>query len=130
MKQSCSSEANRPSASRQLSPLFWNLKIHCRGCSSQSQDYILIQMNAVHTVSLDSSTPSFSHLSLPFKTFNYDYVSTFCLILVANIRIILLNLITPMTFDEQYKLRGFSLYNFSVGPNILLSTISSNTLHS
>ena len=149
MDQSPSWEAERFSASQEIPRILWNPKIHYRIHKCPPPVLILIQLDPVHTPRHPTSwrfiliLSSHPHLGLPSGLFLSGFPSkTLRKPLLSPIRatcpahLILLDLITRILFSEQYTSLSSSLFNFLhslaasslLGPNILLSTLFSNTL--
>jgi len=147
-KQSPSSEPNSHPATQEISRLLWNPKVHYRVHNSLPPIPILRQMNLVHSCPhyfsniissiVIPSTPKSSEWSLPFGYSDQNFVCIYHLSHPCYIPspFNLLDLITLIIFDEAYMLRSSSLCSLLqspttsslLGPNILLSTLFSNTL--
>jgi len=148
MEQSPSWEANRFSASQEIPHILRNPKAHYRIHKCSPTVLILSQLDPVHDLT-SHSRRSFlilsSHLSLglpsglfrsgfPTKVLHTPLLSPKRVTCPAYL--ILLDLITRTILGEQYRSLSSSLCSFLhspvtsslLGPNILLSTLFSNTL--
>ena len=150
MEQSPSWEANRFSASQEISRILLNLKVHYSIHKSPPPLPVLSHISPVH----DPQPTSWklilvlsSHLNLghPCVLFPSGFpAKTLYTPLLAPIRatcpthLIILYLITRIIYGEEYRSVSSSICSFLhshvtsslLGPNILLSTLFSNTLTS
>jgi len=148
MEHSPPSEANRFLASQEIPRILWNLKVHYCIHKCPPPVPILSQLDPVHTpypTPWRSILILSSHLRLglssslfpsgfPTKTFYTPHISPIRATCPA--RLILLDLITRTILSEQYRSLSSSACSFLhstvtsslLGPNILLSTLFSNTL--
>ena len=148
MEQSPSWEVWRFSASRQITRILWNPKVHCLIDKCTPPVPILSQINPDHTPTSNYLTihhililPS-RHGSSKWSLFLRFPTKTLYTPLLSPIRAtwpahpILLELITRIILGEVYRSLSSSLRSLHhahltsslLGPNILLSTLSSNTL--
>jgi len=148
MEQSPSCEANRFSASQEISHILWNPKFHYHIHKCPPTVPIVSQLDTVHTPTskflkfdfniILPSTPGSSKcsLTLKFPLQNPVYTSFLphaCYMLRPSL---FLDFITRKIFGERYRSSISSLCNFLyslvtsslLGPNILLNTQFSNTL--
>jgi hypothetical protein len=130
------------------SPILWNQTVHCSVYKCPSPVLILTQIHLVHAVHPMSrrSILMISHIYvrvfqvvcfpqvLPIKTLYAPLLSS--IRATCSTRLILLDLITPITSSKQYRSLSYSLCSFVHSPvtsslsgsNILLNTLFSNTL--
>jgi len=146
MQHSPSWQANRFSASQEISRILWNPKVHYRIHKCPPTVSLLSQLDSVHIPTshflkthlniILPSTPGSSKWSLSLRFLHQNPLlspirATCCAHLV------ILELIPRVMFGEQYRSLSFSLCNFLhspvtsslLGPNILLNTLFSNTLN-
>ena len=144
MEQSPSWEANRFSASQEIHRILWNQKVPYRIHKCPPPVPILSQIDPVRTpISWKFVLSSHLRLDLPSGLFPSGFptktlytpllsvVHAACLV-----HLILLDFITRTMLGEQYRSLSSSLCNFLhspvtsflLGPNILLSTLFSNSL--
>jgi len=135
-------------ASQEIPYLLWNLKVYYHVHNSLPLVPILSQMKPVHALPsyLRSILILFSNLcpGLPNGLFPSGFPTkilyafhTSPLGTTCHTHFILLDLITLIIFSEECKLWSSPLFSFLqipftsflLGPNILLSTMSSNTLN-
>jgi len=148
MEQSPSRETNRFSASQEIPHILWNPKVHYRNHIFPPPVPIPSQLNPIHTSTphflkihlnfLLSSTPGSPKWSLSSRFPHQNPVYVFPLPIRATCpaHLILLDFITETILGEQYISLNSSLCSFLhspvssylLGPNILLSTLFSNTL--
>ena len=148
MEQRPSREANRFSASQKIPRILWNERVHYRNHKCPPPIPILNQLDPIHDpishflkINLNiifpsmpvSSNWSFSpHVSPP----NPVYVSPFPYSSTYPAHLILFDLIPRIIFGEKFVSLRSSLRSFLhfpatsslLGPNILFSTLFSNTL--
>jgi hypothetical protein len=144
---STTQEAKSFAATWQLPSILWNPKVHYRTHKSSPPAPILSQTNPVHTpnpISKRSILMLSIHLclGLPSGLFHSGFpTNNLYTFLFSPIRTtcpahLILNLIILIILEEEYKLCSSSLCSFLhlpitpsfSGPNILLSTLFSNTL--
>jgi hypothetical protein len=145
MEQSSSWQADSHSTSQEIPRLLLNPKVHYHVHKGQPLDPILSQMNLVHTISSRFIVILFSYLclGLPNGLFPSDFPTKILYVFLISLmhatcaaHIILLDLITPITFGEVYKLWSPSLCSLLqppvpsslLGPNVLLRTLFPNAL--
>ena len=148
MVQSPSWEANWFAASQEIPRISWNPKVHCHTHKRPAPVSILGQPKPVHIPTsyhleihpniIHTSTPRSPQWSLSLRFPQQDPIH----LLSSSIRAtcpaqpILLDFITRTLLGEEYRLFSSSLCNLLhstvtsslLGPNILLSTMFSNTL--
>ena len=148
MEQSQSWEANRFSASQKFRRIVWNPKVLYCVYKNPLPISIMSQINPVHAPSFHflkihiniilPSTPGSSKWFFPsgFPTKTLYAPLLFSILATCPSYPILLDLITRITFGEEYSSVCSSLCSFLyspvtsslLGPNILLSTLFSHTL--
>ena len=148
MEQSPSWEASLFSPSEAIPHISWKPKVHYRLYKCPPTLPLLSQINAVHDptscllrIHLNIILPSTSafpkwslSLTIPHQSPDAPLLSPIRATCPA--QLILYDLITRTIFSEEYRSLSSSLYSFLhspvisalVGPNILLSTLFSNTL--
>ena len=148
MQQSPSWEANRFSAGQEIFCILWNLKVHYCTYKCPPPVQVLSQIKPVHAYHPTSwrsilILSSHLHIGLPSGLFPSGFpTKTLYAPLLPPINATCLthlsfhSLITWRIFGEQYRplssslcsFLHFPLTSFLLGPNILLSTLCSNTL--
>ena len=149
MKQSPPWEAQRSSVSQEITSILVNTKVHYRIHNSPAFVYILSQIILVHAtpshflnihfnIILPSITLVFEVVSFPrvFPPKPCWHLSYLLLCATCPAHLILLDLITWIIFGVKYGLWNSALCRLLhspvttsfLGPNILLSTLFSNTL--
>ena len=146
MEKSPSWEANRFAASQEIHRILWNLNVHYRIHKCPPPLHILSQLDPVHTATSWRSTLILSsHLRLGLRSGLFPTVfptKTLYTSLLSPIRAtcpaypIILDFITRTILGEEYTTLNSSLCSFLhssvtsslLAPNILLSTLFSNTL--
>ena len=146
-EQSLSWEANRFSASQEISRILWNPKVYYCSLKCSPPVPYLTQLDPVHTPTshflkihlniILPSMPGFPQWSLSFR---FPHQNPVCPLLspihtTFPAHLILLNFITQMILGEEYRSLSSSLCSFLhspitlslLGPNIL-NTLFSNTL--
>ena len=133
-------DANWFSGSQETPGILWNLKVHYHTYKCPTPAPILSHISPVHSPlilisHLHLGFPSYLFPSgFPTKTLYATLLSPTCATCPGHL--ILLDLITRIIFREQYRSFSSSLCSFLhcpltsslLGPNILLSTLLSNTL--